>query len=113
MSEVPPPGPVRAFPRLQAPFPARWRQLHEEHAAVASGISLAGCLVRTLGVVPPPAGEVWLTIAFPAAALRLHGVAVWSEAGKGFGLKFTRLTPELRAHLAEQLRAAGLAQPNP
>ena len=105
------PGPVRAYPRLPDPFPARWRQHDQAHRAVASGISVSGCFLRALHAVPPPGSDLDVTLVFPSGAVTLAGQTVWAEAGRGFGVRFRHQDPAGREALVAHLVAAGLREP--
>lgn len=100
----------RQYPRIAIPVDGRWLGDSGGTTCQVLNISLGGCFVRTSAAAVDGLGV--LRLLFGRTPLSIAGRVVHAERGRGFGLKFQDVSPEVRSELQrhlEELKAALVA----
>ena len=94
-----PPGKKKRAPRINGPFQGRSRGALDFDLTIHD-LSITGCLIESFQDVPV---GTRMTIEIDLASegtVRLDAESVSSRADFGFAVKFVRMSPQVRVHLA-------------
>jgi c-di-GMP-binding flagellar brake protein YcgR len=100
----------RQHVRIAIPIDGRWLGDSGGTTCQVENISLGGCFIRTSA--PSVEGLGVIRFLFGRTSLSIAGRVVHAERGRGFGVKFRDLSPEVRTelqHQIEELKAALVA----
>jgi hypothetical protein len=100
----------RQHVRVVIPIDGRWLGALGGTTCQVENISLGGCFIRT--PAPSVEGLGVIRLLFGRKPLSIVGRVVHAERGRGFGVKFRDVSPEVLAELErhiEELKAALVA----
>jgi len=100
----------RRYPRYSFDASAEFLEVFEIESGkrietTVTGLGQRGCYLKTERALPTGTAAI-VRIRKGEQVLELHGSVVYSEAGKGMGLEFTRMEPEQLQTLEEWLAAS-------
>ncbi len=96
----------RTTERVSVLLDASWEGMSGHHLARVSDISIGGCFVETFG--PAKTAEVLdFSVCLPGGRwLQLQGEVTYHQPHVGFGVRFTNLSDEERALIAQLIESA-------
>jgi len=92
----------RKYPRMTIPLDGRWLGASGGSTCHIGNISPGGCYIHTTARSVEGHGVVSLYFG-PEGSLSIAGRVIHAERGRGFGVKFRAMSPELELQLQERI----------